>query len=78
MLPLGDIFSASRGGQPSVLRSLVVLEVVCIAHAVPQGFVILWIFWTGGGNQGQQPLSPGSITLLRSRYYLTAVLGLIL
>lgn len=62
----------------SVLYHLVVLEVVCIAHAVPRGFVILWIFRAGGGNQGLQPLCPGSIRLLRSWYHLTAVLGLIL
>lgn len=40
-----------------VLHSLFVLEVLCIAHAVLQGFVILWIFRTEGGHRDQLALS---------------------
>lgn len=58
-----------------VLCTLVALEVVCIAHAVPQGFVTLWNFWTAVGNQGQQPLSPVFFLLLCSWPHFTAVLG---
>lgn len=32
----------------SVLHNLVVLEVACIAHGVPQSFIILWLFLRQG------------------------------
>lgn len=78
MFPLGDIFLQAKAdsiclAQPGCPRS----GVYC-SWSTTEFYHSLALSLTGDGNQGQQPISSGSILLLHSWCHLTAILGPIL